>query len=106
MADNFEAMNPEDFEATVTLTLDNDEEIECAVVSIFPAGDNNYIALLPLAGKEAEEGEVFLYRYNELENGEVDLQNIESDEEYEIVSDAFDEVLDAAEYEELAGDDE
>ena len=29
------------------------------------------------------------------------LENIESDEEYEIVSDAFDEELDAMEYEEL-----
>ena len=29
------------------------------------------------------------------------LENIDSDEEYEIVSDAFDEELDAMEYEEL-----
>lgn len=39
-------------------------------------------------------------------NGTPDLENIESDEEYEIVADAFDELLDAEEYDELVGEDE
>ena len=34
------------------------------------------------------------------------LDNIESDEEYEIVSDAFDELLDSQEYDELVSEDE
>ena len=33
---------------TVTLTLDNDEVVECAVLTIFSAGEKDYIALLPL----------------------------------------------------------
>ena len=33
---------------TVTLTLENDEELECAVLSIFEAEEREYIALLPL----------------------------------------------------------
>ena len=33
-------------------------------------------------------------------------QNIESDEEYEIVADAFDELLDTEEYDEIVGEDE
>jgi hypothetical protein len=57
-------------------------------------------------GAEAEEGEVYLYRYNEPEDGEPSLDNIEDDEEYEIVADAFDELLDAQEYDELIGEDE
>lgn len=85
-------------ENTVTLMLDNDEEVECAIISIFEAGERDYIALLPL---DSEEGEVYLYRYSESENGEPSLDNIDSDEEYEIVSDAFDELLDSAEYDEL-----
>lgn len=101
-----DSLIPDDFDTTVTLTLDNDEELECAVVSIFDANDGRYIALLPLEGKEAEDGEVFLYRYNETPDGQPELENIESDEEFEIVSDAFDELLDAAEYEELLEDDE
>lgn len=94
----------EDFEATVTLTLDNDEELECAIISIFDVEDKDYIALLPLDGDMAKNGEVFLYRYEETD-GNPDLSNIETDEEFEMVSEAFDEVLDAAEYEELMGDD-
>ncbi|MDD6572240.1 MAG: DUF1292 domain-containing protein [Thermoflexaceae bacterium] len=101
-----EPLIPDDFDTTVTLTLDNDEELECAVISIFDANGRRYIALLPLEGKAADDGEVYLYRYNETEDGQPDLANIESDEEFEIVSDAFDEMLDEAEYQELLGDDE
>ena len=75
-------------------------------LGIFEAGDREYIALLPLDGREAEDGEVYLYRYVEDVNGTPDLENIESDEEYEIVADAFDELLDAEEYDELVGEDE
>lgn len=101
-----ESLIPDDFDTTVTLTLDNDEELECAVISIFEANNGRYIALLPLEGADAENGEVYLYRYNETADGQPDLANIETDEEFEIVSEAFDELLDEAEYQELLGDDE
>ena len=93
-------------EMTVTLTLDDGTELECVVLTIFEAGDKEYIALLPLDGKEDEDGEVYLYRYTEDADGNPDLENIESDEEYEIVADAFDELLDTEEYDELVGEDE
>lgn len=96
----------EEFETTVTLTLDDGSEIECGLVATFYAGDKEYIALLPLEGPEADNGEVFIYRYSEGEDGEPVLDNIESDEEYEIVSDAFDELLDDEEFNELMGEDE
>ena len=90
-----------DEEMTVTLTLDDGTELECVVLTIFEAADKEYIALLPLDGNEAEDGEVYLYRYTE-----INIQNIESDEEYEIVADAFDELLDTEEYDEIVGEDE
>ena len=93
-------------EMTVTLTLDDVTEIECVVLTIFTAGERDYIALLPMEGAEAEEGEVYLYRYSESEDGQPNLENIEDDDEYEIVADAFDELLDDAEYDELVGEDE
>lgn len=93
-------------ELTVTLTLDDDTELECVVISIFPAGDKSYIALLPIEGSEEEEGEVYLYRYTENEAGEPILDNIEDDDEYEVVADAFDELLDSEEYDELVEEDE
>jgi uncharacterized protein YrzB (UPF0473 family) len=92
--------------ATVTLSLDDGSQCECAIIRIFPAGDRNYIALLPLDGEAADNDEVYLYRYTENDGGEPTLENIDSDDEYEIVSEAFDEELDAMEYEELYEDEE
>ena len=102
-------VNPDaenDEEMTVTLTLDDGTELECVVLTIFEAGEKEYIALLPLDGREAEDGEVYLYRYVEDINGNPDLENIDSDEEYEIVADSFDELQDSAEYDELVSEDE
>ena len=92
---------------TVTLTLDNDETVECAILTIFPVDGRDYIALLPLdENGENEDGEVYLYRYAVGPNGAPQLDNIETDEEYEIVSDAFDELLDSMEYDEIVSEDE
>ena len=94
-------------EMTVTLTLDDGSTVECVVLTIFEASNgNDYIALLPVESPEAETGEVFLYRYTEDEAGTPNLANIDDDEEFEIVSDAFDEFLDEQEYDELVDEDE
>lgn len=86
----------------VTLTLDDDTEVTCAVVAIFPAGGNKYIALLPLdENGENQDGEVFLYRFTQAEGAMPELANIEEDDEYELAADAFDELLDNAEFEEM-----
>ncbi|MGN0384159.1 MAG: DUF1292 domain-containing protein [Eubacterium sp.] len=98
--DNADFNNNSEY-STVTLSLDDGSEVECAVIRIFPAGDNDYIALLPLSGEAAENDEVYLYRYSVKDGEEPVLENIETDEEYELVADAFDEELDAMEYEEL-----
>ena len=105
MADEKE-LNEEEQEMTVTLTLDDDTEVECVVLTVFNAGEHEYIALLPMEGADSEEGEVYLYRYSETEDGNPKLDNIEDDDEYEIVAEAFDELLDAQEYDELVGEDE
>lgn len=93
--------NLEEDVITVTLTLDNDEVVECAVLTTYEAGGNEYIALLPMdeAGEEAT-GDVYLYRYREVD-GEPTLENIDDDEEYELAADAFDEWMDEQEFEEL-----
>ena len=88
------------------MTLDNDEVVECAILTLFEAGGKEYIALLPLnEDGETEDGDVYLYRYTEDANGEPELENIEDDDEYEIAADAFDEWMDTQEFEE-SGDDE
>ena len=105
MADK-KKLGEEEQEMTVTLTLDDDTELEWVVLTIFQAGEREYIALLPMEGAYAVGGEVYLYRYSETESGDPVLDNIEDDDEYEIVADAFDELLDSQEYDELIGEDE
>lgn len=98
-------INENDDEMYVTLSLDDGTEAECVVVTILEAGGRDYIVLLPMEGEEAEEGEVFIYRYGEDDDGNPSLSNIEEDEEYEIAADAFDEWLDEQEYDELVDED-
>ena len=85
---------------TVTLTLDNNEELECAVLTIFECGDQQYIALLPLdENGDNEDGQVFLYRL--IDNGEDEepgLENILEDEEFERVSEVFNDWMESQEF--------
>ena len=97
----------EDEDLFVTLTLDDDTEVDCLVVSIFEAENGQvYIALLPTEGPENEEGEVYLYRYYEDEDGEPGLDNIETEAEFYLASDAFDELVESGEYDEIIEEEE
>jgi hypothetical protein len=99
-----DALFDDENKSTVTITLEDNTEIECVVLSIFEAGERNYIAVLPEEENE-EESQVYLYRYEE-EDGTPILSNIETDEEYEIAADAFDEILDEEEFYEMNGEDD
>lgn len=96
----------EDEDLFVTLTLEDDSEVECLVVSIFEAAGRDYIALLPTEGPENEEGEVYLYRYFEDEEGEPGLENIETEAEFYLASEAFDELVEDGEYDEIVDEEE
>lgn len=86
----------------VDMTLEDGTELHCSVVAIFPAGNQQYIALLPDKTIDGyEEEDVFLYRYTEKGGDDIELGMIESEDEYELVADAFDELLDNEAYEEL-----
>lgn len=94
-----------DEEMTVTLDLEDGSSVTCAIVTILTVQEKDYIVLLPLEEDgENHDGNVWFYRYFENDkdpNEEPVLEYIEDDEEYEIVADAFDEYLDAAEFDEL-----
>ena len=101
MTDQFQEDDFEEFEdlGSGTLTIDDGTEGDYEILAIYPAGERQYIALRP----EGSEGldEVYLYRY--IFNGEEedpDIENIDDDDEYEIAADAFDELLDDADFEE------
>lgn len=90
----------------VTLTLDDGSELECAVLCIFPVENKDYIALVPVENEDNEEGEIFLYQFIEHEDDEIELLNIDDDDEFEAVSDAFDELMDSEEFDDMLDEDE
>ncbi|MDO5702596.1 MAG: DUF1292 domain-containing protein [Lachnospiraceae bacterium] len=86
---------------TVTLTLEDDTEMECAILAVYEAGDHQYAALVPFENDEIDEDAgVMIFRYVDNGTDEPSLENIESDEEYEMACDAFDELLDDEEFDE------
>ena len=82
----------------ITLTLEDDTELECALLAVFPVNGQDYAAMIPVEQLDDEDGEIFLYRYKELGNDELDITNIEDDAEFEEVSEAFDALLDEEEF--------
>lgn len=84
-------------EMFVTLDLDDGSQLECQILTIFDADNQNYIALVPVDNDE----EVIFYRYFEDEEGNPSLENIDSDDEFDAVSDRFDELLDEEEFDQM-----
>ena len=72
----------------LNITLENGEELPSEVIGIFEVEGNEYIALLP-----EEDDRVLLYRYQEINENDIDLQNIEDDVEFEKVTAAFWEIF-------------
>lgn len=85
---------------SITLSLDDGTELNCVVLDIFSVDNKDYIALQPEEGEE-EDDNVFLYRYIQEGDGDPELLNIDDDDEFEAVADAFEELLDSMEYDEI-----
>ena len=84
-------------EMFVTLDLDDGSSVDCEIVTIFDVRNQDYIALVPVDNDE----EVIFYRYFEDEEGNPSLENIDSDDEFDAVSDRFDELLDEEEFDQM-----
>lgn len=93
MAEDMEVfpVDAEDDDLVVTLDLDDGSQVTCEILTIFDVEDKSYIVLLPQDknGNPNEDGQVFIYRYEEAEDGTPSLDNIASDEEYDKVAEAF-----------------
>ena len=89
---------------SITLSLDDGTELNCVILEIFSVDGKDYIALQPEEGEE-EEDNVFLYRFIE-DGDEPQLLNIEDDDEFEAVADAFEEILDSEEFDEFFDDED
>lgn len=89
-------------EDTISLILENNLEVECDILAIFPIKELFYVALMPQRPIENyADGEYFFYRY-ESDGENVTITNIESDTEWEAVEDKFDELLDEEEFNNLS----
>ena len=97
-------------EMTVDLDLEDGTSVTCAVVTILKVSNRDYIVLLPLdENGDNADGEVWFYRYSENPDDpgeEPELEYIDDDDEYEAVTDAFDEYLDSSEFDELVDEDD
>ena len=79
------------------LELEDGTLMDCAVIAIFEAGSMTYIALVPVEELEndAEDTALLLYRY--IEDGDdpesFELAEIQTDEEYELVTSTLDQII-------------
>ncbi len=90
-----------DEDMTVDIFLD-EGKVTCKIVTILTVEEKDYIVLCPEKNPYCEEGDVWFYRYSENPddpNEEPELEYIDSDEEYEMVEDAFEEYLDDLDFE-------
>lgn len=96
--DDIFPVDEDDTDVMVTITLEDDSELDCEIIIIFEVEDHDYIALLPVddEGNALEDMGILLYRYFETEDGSPVLDNIESEEEAALVSDAFDKIVSEA----------
>lgn len=80
----------EDEDLMVQLTLDDDSQLKCAVLSIFAVDDRQYIALLPIENQDR----ILLYGFVQREDQENPvIREIESDEEFDRAVEVFDQIL-------------
>lgn len=89
-------LNQEDV-PQITLEFDDGEDIVCEPLFIFDFEEQDYIALVPL---EEDNDEVFLYLYNEYDNGEFEFLDIEDDEQFDRVAAEFERIIEEAEAQE------
>lgn len=68
---------------TITLQTEDGEDVTCAVIGTFDVEGKEYIALLPEDGEE-----VYIYSFKE-DGDNVQLDRIETDEEYNKVGAVF-----------------
>ena len=88
--------------SVITVEMEDGVERECQIIAIFEIEEQDYIALLPTeefegVGEDEEvEADVYFYRYDE--NGdEIELSTLESDEEFNIVREVFEQIIDEEE---------
>jgi hypothetical protein len=81
---------PEDDEPMIiTLEFDDGEEVEAEAMGVFEVDGKEYIALIPDDGSD----DVYIYGYNEVDDDEFELVDIEDEDEFDKVVKEFDALV-------------
>lgn len=82
-------MEKNDEDKMITLTFDDGTSTDYKEVCIYEVDNKQYIALY-----DEEKDEIYLYGYSEDENGNPELSDIETDEEFEKANEGYEEYVD------------
>ena len=85
---NAAATEEEELEV-ITLEFDDDTKMQCEIMGVFPLDDKDYIALIPQDGSD----DVYLYRYQEYDDGTFELMDIDDDAQFHKVAREFDAIM-------------
>ncbi|WZL83100.1 DUF1292 domain-containing protein [Vallitaleaceae bacterium 9-2] len=69
---------------SITLTLEDDTTLVCQIIDSFTINEQTYIALL-----HPDNHRALLYRFDENDDHSINLEMIDEDEEFELVSKTF-----------------
>lgn len=78
----------------ITLDFEDGASVECEAMGIFEVEGKEYIAFLPVEGGEGvEEGDVYLYRYTQVDEDEIEIEDITDEVEFDKVAAEFDKIM-------------
>lgn len=81
----------------ITLVDEEGKEHEFEVEAILEVEESKYAVLVPMDEEYADSNEAVIMRFGLDEDGEEVLYDIESDEEWDKVADAYDDIVDELE---------
>lgn len=73
----------------ITLEFEDDTKVDCEVLGIFDYEDKDYIALIPDDGTD----DVYIYGYQEYDDGSFELEDIDDDELFGKVAAEFESIM-------------
>lgn len=88
--------NDDDDPEIITLEFEDDTKVDCEVMGIFDYDDKDYIALIPDDGTD----DVYIYGYQEYDDGTFDLRDINDDELFKKVAAEFESIMEDEQEEE------
>ena len=109
MTNKYDDQTPEEVDMSWDIELEDGTTMTCDTIAVFTASNKKqYIALAPRNEEDPEAPieDFLLYEYIIKEDGTDDLAYIEDDEDYEIASDALDEVFDSMAFRDLVSDED